>query len=381
MRKLTNDQVIEKLKENYGDKFQYDKVNYINSRTSIKLICPTHGEFDVYGNEALRGNAKCPKCLHIYTNKEEFIKEAEKKFPNKFNYDKVQYVNKITPVTITCKKHGYFIQQPRLFLQSKFGCAQCAKEAKIKSKPKKLTDEELRMKKQKDWIDYCAKLHNNKYDYSQVNYISSTEKVEIICPIHGSFYQIPSSHKRGVGCPKCARELTKTKIIKSQEQFEKEARAVHGDLYEYGQYNGMQNNMTIICKQHGSFTCTPHNHIYGKCGCPICKASHGEVLVYNWLTKNDIPFTRQYPLIIENQQLYLDFYIKYKNLIYVIEYNGIQHYLPVEYFGGKLRLEKQQIRDQRLRDYCKINDIRLLELPYTLQYNEIINKLNEFING
>lgn len=90
------------------------------------------------------------------------------------------------------------------------------------------------MKKQKDWIDYCAKLHNNKYDYSQVNYISSTEKVEIICPIHGSFYQAPSSHKRGVGCPKCARELTKTKTIKSQEQFEKEARAVHGDLYEYG---------------------------------------------------------------------------------------------------------------------------------------------------
>lgn len=381
MKKLTNNQVVEKLKEHYADKFQYDKVNYVNSRSYTTLTCPLHGDFEVYGNNALKGKAVCPKCTKVYSNEAEFIEEAEKRFPNRFIYDKVHYTNKITPVTIICKKHGEFEQQPRLFLQSKFGCAQCYQESRVKEKPKKLTSEETRLQKQKDWIQYCSEIHNNKYDYSKVNYVSAREKVEIICPLHGSFYQAPYSHKYGIGCPKCARELTKTKTIKSQEQFEKEARAIHGDLYEYGQYNGMQNNMTIICKQHGPFTCTPHNHIYGKCGCPICKASHGKVLVYNWLTKNGIPFMRQYPLIIDNQQLYLDFYVKCNDNIHIIEYNGIQHYLPVEHFGGKLRLEKQQVRDQYLRDYCKCNNIRLLEIPYTLSDTEVVNKLNEFING
>jgi len=57
--------------------------------------------------------------------------------------------------------------------------------------------------KNKIFIDKTILKHNNKYDYSLVNYINSYTKVIIICPIHGSFSQIPNNHLRGSGCIDC----------------------------------------------------------------------------------------------------------------------------------------------------------------------------------
>ena len=61
--------------------------------------------------------------------------------------------------------------------------------------------------------------HGNKYDYSKVEYINSTTKVCIICPIHGEFWQIPSGHVRGYGCPKCANEIKGIDRKKNTEDF------------------------------------------------------------------------------------------------------------------------------------------------------------------
>ena len=47
-------------------------------------------------------------------------------------------------------------------------------------------------------------MHSNKYDYSKVEYVNTQTKVMIICPIHGVFEQIPSSHLKGYGCRKCS---------------------------------------------------------------------------------------------------------------------------------------------------------------------------------
>ena len=52
-------------------------------------------------------------------------------------------------------------------------------------------------------IEQFKKIHGNKYNYSKVVYNKSNQKVEIICPKHGSFFQKPTNHKKGAGCPHC----------------------------------------------------------------------------------------------------------------------------------------------------------------------------------
>lgn len=53
------------------------------------------------------------------------------------------------------------------------------------------------------FIEKANKVHNYKYDYSKVTYVTNRVNVCIVCPIHGEFYQTPHSHLSGRGCPKC----------------------------------------------------------------------------------------------------------------------------------------------------------------------------------
>jgi hypothetical protein len=62
MRKLTNDEFIEKAIKIHGDFYDYSEVNYINTRTKVCIICPIHGRFWQTPNSHLSGKAKCPIC-------------------------------------------------------------------------------------------------------------------------------------------------------------------------------------------------------------------------------------------------------------------------------------------------------------------------------
>ena len=67
---------------------------------------------------------------------------------------------------------------------------------------KRLTTEEF--------IEKAKKIHGDKYDYSKSEYTLSHNKVCIICPTHGEFWQKPNSHTNGQGCPCCYRESIRT---------------------------------------------------------------------------------------------------------------------------------------------------------------------------
>ena len=129
--------------------------------------------------------------------------------------------------------------------------------------PKKLTKE--------NFIERANKVHNNKYDYSKVEYVNSRTKVCIICPKHGEFWQEPSSHLRNIGCPKCGRENTTKKCKKATEEFIEESRRVHGDKYDYSkvEYKNALTKVCIICPKHGEFWQTPVNHLNSN-GCYSC---------------------------------------------------------------------------------------------------------------
>lgn len=99
------------------------------------------------------------------------------------------------------------------------------------------------------------------------------------------------------------------------------------------------------------------------------------------LSEYGINYIQQYKIPIDTTiniqgNTEIDFYLPEYNIF--IEYNGIQHYIPQDYFGGKLKFEKYQIpRDNYVRNYCKDNNIRLIEVDYTYKTKQdIINYLN-----
>lgn len=116
-------------------------------------------------------------------------------------------------------------------------------------------------------------IHGNKYDYSKVNWVNTKTKVEIVCPIHGSFYQKPYKHLEGQGCPDCRKNA-----IVTQDMFIARAKSIHGEnTYDYSrvQYKNMWTPIEIICPIHGSFFQMPAKHVkigkYAAQGCPDCR--------------------------------------------------------------------------------------------------------------
>lgn len=198
-RRMPLEEFIKKARTIHGNKYDYSKVNYINSLTNICIIChekdeegKEHGEFWQTPSNHLLGKG-CSKCSKHYTlTKAEFIEKAVKIHGNKYDYSKVEYVDNKTPITIICPKHGEFTQQPFVHLRGN-GCNLCGNE-EIGNK--------LRLGRDK-FIEKARKIHGVKYDYSKVQYINNSTKVEISCPKHGLFYMTPQSHLKGKGCPLC----------------------------------------------------------------------------------------------------------------------------------------------------------------------------------
>lgn len=192
---------IERSKLIYGYKYDYSKVNYINNRNKVIIICPVHGEYLTRPSQFLQGHG-CNKCSHtIYANKDNFIAKAMSVHGNKYSYSDTNYVGYTKSVKISCTIHGMFEQKPSIHLQG-HGCPSCGLES-IKLK-KKHNDTKPNLKYNKDNIFNIFKnIHNNKYIYNIKSFTNMSEKLEIFCPEHGSFYQTGFNHKNGHGCPLC----------------------------------------------------------------------------------------------------------------------------------------------------------------------------------
>lgn len=145
----------------------------------------------------------------------------------------------------------------------------------------------------KQFILKAAKKHNNKYSYTKSNYTINSVKIEITCPEHGSFWQLPSSHLQGKGCPKCGRKQSAKYATKSNKQVINDFIKVHKDKYDYSKINyiSAQTKITIICPTHGEFEQSPCSHLTGR-GCPSCAKSgfdptQSAILYYLKVTTED----------------------------------------------------------------------------------------------
>ena len=133
MAKLTTEGFIKKAQKVHGDMYDYSKVEYVNSKTKVCIICKQHGEFWQQPSNHLHG-IRCPQCgLEIRRKKrthsfDVFLKSAKAIHGDKYDYSKVDYINKRTPVCIVCPKHGDFWQSPSKHLAGN-GCERCFRES------------------------------------------------------------------------------------------------------------------------------------------------------------------------------------------------------------------------------------------------------------
>lgn len=152
-------------------------------------------------------------------------------------------------------------------------------EEVFKQVEKLVKKEKILSNRKQDFLSKSKEIYGDTYDYSNVEYVNTNTKVEIICKKHGSFYKTPSLHiYRKQGRPLCAFEESSRKQSLGLDAFLEKANKVHGNKYDYSlvNYKNVETKVEIICKTCGNhFLQTPDHHIYRGDGCPICRYSKG----------------------------------------------------------------------------------------------------------
>ena len=192
MKRLTTEEFIAKSKEVHGEKYDYSNVEYINSHTTVSIVCPKHGMFKQEPRAHITQKQGCPKCANRFESDRDILSELKNIHGDKYDYSKAVYTNPKNKIIINCPKHGDFEQRFDAHLSGQ-GCPIC--KAEKSREIQKLTEEEF--------VEKAKNIHGDKYDYSDVIYINSHKIVKIFCQNHGYFFQTPNNHLSGKGCPKC----------------------------------------------------------------------------------------------------------------------------------------------------------------------------------
>lgn len=213
-----------------------------------------------------------------------FIKNAILKHGSKYDYSKVNYQTAKIKIEIICKKHGSFWQTPNNHL-SGFGCKSCGIEAT-----------HIHQRHTIDNFIFKANLkHNCKFDYSKSIYINDSTKLEIICPEHGSFFQIPSNHLQNtVGCKKCGYHLATKSKTTTFNDFVARANKIHNNKYTYfdEKYTNFKSKIDIYCPAHGLFVQRCSDHLNGN-GCPKCSINISNQCS-KWLDSINLPDNKEH---------------------------------------------------------------------------------------
>ena len=345
-KKLTTGEFIEKSKKAHGDKYDYSEVRYVNSGTSVTIICPDHGPFDQRPADHQRG-VGCNECGILKktgsgngraSDLKKFISAAKLKHGDTYSYDKSIYHNSRTKVIITCRTHGDFEQNPRHHIRG-CGCPKC------NGTPNKGLN---------GFIEEAIKTHGHKYDYSKSKYKTGKDVITIICPNHGEFEQIAYSHISGQGCPSCGMTRRIESNKKDVNEFIEKAKLVHGCKYDYSKvdYTNSATKVAIICHDHGEFEQTPGSHINQSAGCPSCSnsgPSQAEQLIYELCKGYATDVEQSNRTAIAPKEL--DIYIP--SLKLAIEYNGT-------YWHSEQFRDKKYHQEKFLR--CQAEGIQLFQI-------------------
>ena len=399
--KLDTQKFIEKSIEIWGNKYEYSKTKYVDSKTKVIIICHKHGEFEQLPQQHY--SYDCGLCRYeknelnkiskkkiLSENKQnnkldtqKFIEKSIEIWGNKNDYSKIEYISLLKKVIIICKKHGEFEQSPGSHLQG-HGCYLCSHEniSKNNELVKKKCKTEFKIK--------SNNIHFNVYDYTKSNYINAKTNLIVICKEHGEFDVTPNNHLRGKGCSKCGKIKSANSKIKPYDEYLNEFIKLYGNKYDYSlvEWKGSSVIISVICNNHGMFDILPYMHKFGK-ECPKCSNQYSKISI-EWLSymeiKNSIKIIHaknEGEFNIPNTRYKADGYCKETNTIY--EFHGdFWHGNPNKYLSTDINKKtgktfgelyqntlnkEQQIRDMGFNlitiwesDWIKLNKcVKLLQ--------------------
>lgn len=369
-KQKTHEEYVIELATNNPDIEVIDR--YIDAKTPIMHHCKKH---DVYWkakpSNVCRGRG-CKECKkEKYRNSatkshEEYVKQVSKVNPHIEVLE--QYINGNTPILHYCKKHSIkWMAIPNNILSGS-GCLECGKEK---------TGNGLR-KTHEQYVNELAEINPN-IEVLGI-YTGSMIKTLHRCKIDGyEWHVIPNSILHGTGCPKCNRLKQSEKYTKTHSQYVSEVAETNPNIEVIGEYAGDGVPILHRCLIDGhEWMARPGSILQGQ-GCPRCNTSKGEKTIANWLNKNNISYEQQKTFDSCRNKLPLpfDFYLTDYNI--AIEYNGKQHYEPIDYFGGEEAFKKVVMRDKIKENYCSENNICLIKIAYNMDIYEELQKLYELL--
>jgi len=368
-KKLTTDIFIERAKNAHGDSHDYSEVDYINSRTKVIIRCKKHNSsFLQKPSTHLMGVSGCTFCykenmaLSSAYSDEYYINHIK---DLKLPYDIIN-INGGEKITMSCKKHGNFTANFTTIRRSKKSrCPNCRKEENTQG-TKKDTE---------SFIIRAKEVQGDKCDYSKINYVDHKTDVEIICNTCGKlFKQKPSAHLSGKGCSNCWTNRNREDKIQNRvsvEEVSKICNIIFNNTLDFSRSECVTSNdkMEVFCKKCNSSFTQYKCHLVRGVGCQRCskeeKESKPEKRITKILLDKGIEFNKEHSFdgCVYKKKLRFDFFIP--NINTCIEYQGEQHYRPIEIFGGIKAYELQIEKDNVKREYCKNNNIQLIEIAYS----------------
>lgn len=422
--KRTHEEFISLLNEKFPN-ITTDDI-YINAKTKMKFMCKIDNYEWSTNTDSLLHSRGCPKCNGKYhkTN-EEFINTV--KLNNK-NYNNIEILSEYKTlkgkIHCKCKIDNYEWYPTARMLMNGGGCPKCGGTLK-------LTHEE--------YIERLNNLGVLQKIEILSRYCVQKEKIKCRCKLDGhEWYAFPQNLLRGHGCPKCSAKEASIRITKTHEKFVEEMKVIHPNYEILGvytsnncditymckicghiktttpaqllrgdeckgclsvskrlphevfvkqlsernpnielisEYTGKNNKVKVKCKTHGCEWYVLPSNAFKTVGCHVCNDTIGEKKISDILDSMGINYFTQHRFddCRNIRPLPFDFYLPDKNIC--IEYDGEQHYRPVN-FGGcsdDVAIESYKntvFRDHIKNKYCDDNDIKLIRIKYS-EFNEI----------
>jgi hypothetical protein len=391
---------IIKSKEIHGNSFDYSLFEYSGSRKKSTLICKKcRTQFLTTPSNNLLGKG-CKNCFEIKRVKDSnILDKVKEKHPN-FKFDFTGYKNVDTNIKFECNLGHKSDGCVRNIIRTKNICIKCIPEISEKNLSKiernnlsivSINGKSINVECKKCNYTITDNIRNLTYEKFQCKYCILLDKSEVLkygksklVKINGGIIDLIccngheyKQNRINLIQNKCCKKCYDIEKHKSSDEILEMFLEKHGDSFKYDMqnYKNQQSKIEITCKSGHKFHQKVSNHLQGK-GCLTCNESSGEREIKVILDSLNINYTTQkkFDDCKYQEKLPFDFYLDEFNIL--IEYDGIQHFKPIEYFGGINGFEKTKIRDKIKNEYCKKNNIHLIRVSYL---DDIQEKL-EFLN-
>lgn len=308
------------------------------------------------------GGRRCPYCRYHVKTQEEFQKQVDEKTNNKYKViDK--YINMKTKIRFECRdcKTIFKMSPKNLFYEPSISCPTC----RVPYVKPIISNEEFLKRVHKKGID-------KEFTFLEP-YRGTNVPIKIKHKCGYIFYRKPNNILQIRGCPKCSKKIKRTTASYAKEVQEK----THGEYKVIGKYKNTDTKIKIQHKCGTTYEVYPVTILKGYNLCPKCYGHqyHGEQMIIFYLKDNNIQYESQKKFhdLIDKKRLSYDFYLPNYNLL--IEYQGQQHYESRPEWGGEKQLQLQQKHDNLKRQYAKDHGYKLLEIKYTNNKQQQINKI------